>query len=322
MSIYTLGVVCASFFWNSSLNAEIVKPDRIGFAITMLLIGMTTVATTDLISKSIIPLISIWQLLALRSMVGLLFLLSILISLKKLPTIKTINLVAVLCRSFLMTTCYVCFFLALAKIPIALVAGAFFCGPFFMVILSRFMLGETFGIWRSTSLVGGFVGVILILQPTSVEFDSHMILALLSAFLYALTQVVTRKYCKKEDPAAISCWLTITFLFSGCAGMLVLWLLPSLLDTSFINRPTVTMPLLPFLALTFIGVCSIIIHYCLSAAYQNAPSSLIGPLEYIYLPLAAVGGYFFYNEIPNLTALIGILIIIAAGLIVAWRKDA
>ncbi len=304
------------------MNAELAKSDRIGFAIIMLLLGVTTVTATDLISKSIIPLISVWQLLLLRSLVGLIFLFFVLLALKKLPTIKTINFKAVILRSSLMSACYVCFFLALAKVPIALLAGAFFCSPFFMVILSRFMLGETFGIWRGISIVGGFVGVILVLQPTSVEFDSYMILALFSAFLYALTQVVTRKYCKKEDPVAISYWLTITFFATGLFGMIALWLLPSMNGINFVNRPNVTLPLAPLLILSFIGVCSVIVHYALSAAYQNAPASLLGPLEYVYLPLALVGGYFFYDEIPNFTAFIGISIIIVAGLIVAWRKDA
>lgn len=298
-----------------------ISPDRIGYAIIMLLLGIVTVTSSDLIAKSIIPLISVWQLLALRSIFGLIFLIFTLLYLKKLPYIKTLNVKAVLLRSSLMSVTYLCFYLSLARIPIALVAGAFFCGPLFMVILSRIMLNETFGIWRATSLISGFVGVILILQPTSIEFDPFMILALLSAFLYALTQVVTRKYCRKEDPSALSYWLTITFLFTGVCGIAVIWLLPSLAGTKFINRSFVIMDWTPLLILGFLGISSIVVHYTLSAAYQNAPSSLLGPLEYIYLPMAVAGGYFFYDEIPNLSAFIGIIIIIAAGIIITWRKD-
>jgi len=288
----------------------------------MLMIAIVAVLANDLIAKSIIPDLSVWQLLFTRSLFGLGFLFSILIILKKTPSIKAISLKSVLLRSALMSICSVCFYLALARIPIALVAGAFFCGPFFMVILSRIILGETFGIWRSTSLIGGFVGVILVLQPTSVDFDSFIILGLLSAFLYALTQVVTRKYCKKEDPVALSFWLTVTFLMTGLVGFLVLWFFPSLIGTSFVDRPSIILPASVTLLILILGVCSIIVHYALSAAYQNAPSSILGPLEYTYLPLAVIGGYLFFDEIPNLTAFIGIAIIIVAGVIVAWRKDA
>jgi len=288
----------------------------------MVLIGISVVTAADLVSKSIIPLVSIWQLLLVRSLFGITFLVSFILFLKKLPSVKPLSFKAVIMRSLLMNGCYIAFFLALAKIPIALVAGAFFCGPFFMVLLSRYMLGETFGIWRTISLVGGFIGVLLVLQPNSVEFDPIILLALFSAFLYALTQVFTRKYCKKEDPTAISFWLTLTFLITGLIGVVILWVSAPLVGTEFINRSNVNLPWIPLAIISFLGLCNIIVHYTLSAAYQNAPSSLIGPLEYIYLPMAALGGYFFYNEIPNLMALLGIVIIIIAGLIVAWRKDA
>ena len=299
-----------------------MKPDNIGFAILMVLIGIGLVAAADLVSKSIIPLLSIWQLLVVRSCFGLTFLLCIIFYLKKLPSINPISFSAVIVRSLLMTACYICFFLGLAKIPIALVAGAFFCGPFFMVLLSRVMLGEKFGLWRTISLIGGFIGVLLVLQPNSAEYDPFLLLSLLSAFLYALTQVVTRKYCKKEDPTALSFWLTITFLITGVIGMVVLWGVNPLVGEQFINRPGALLAWIPILIISFLGISNVIVHYTLSAAYQNAPSSLIAPLEYIYLPIAALGGYFFYDEIPNFMAMVGIAIIIIAGLIVAWRKDA
>lgn len=304
------------------MNAKVEKLDRIGFAISILLLGIVIVATSDLIAKSIIPYVSVWLLLFLRSLCAFIFLIALLFFLKKLPSIKALNFKAVLCRSLLMSACYICFYLALANISIAIAAGAFFCGPFFMALLSRLMLGETFGIWRSISLIIGFLGIVLILQPNSVAFDFYVILALLSAFLYALTQVVTRKYCKKEDPVALSCWLTLTFLVTGLIGVIVLALIPSFNGASFIDRPNVVvLPLFVFLIICFLGILSIVIHYALSAAYQNAPAGLLGPLEYIYLPIAILGGYLFYDEIPNLTAFVGIIIIIAAGLIIAWRKD-
>ncbi len=304
------------------MNVELAKPDHTGFAISMILLGTLIVTASDLIAKSVIPYVSVWQLLFLRSILGLSLLFPFLFFLKKLKSIQTLNLKAVLLRSSLMSATYLCFYTALANIPIALVAGAFFCGPFFMVLLSRFMLGEKFGVWRSFSLFAGFIGVLLILQPNSLEFEPLLLLGLVSAFFYALTQVVTRKYCKNEKPIALSYWLAITFLVTGLVGMIVLWFLPSLSGESFFSRPSGTLPLLPFLLLCFMSVCSIAMHFALSAAYQNAPSSLIAPLEYLYLPLAMLGGYFFYDETPNLTAIVGIAIIILAGLIVAWRKDA
>jgi len=288
----------------------------------MILIGMLIVSASDLISKTIIPHLSIWVLLFSRSLLGLVFLIPVLFLFKQFNATKAINLKAVIIRSSLMSLCYLFFYLGLAKVPIALVSGAFFCAPFFMVLLSRVMLGETFGIWRTASLIAGFIGVLMIIQPHSVEFDPFLILGVISSFLYALTQVVTRKYCKNENPIALSYWLAITFMLTGLIGIAVFWLMPSLAGSEFLNRPTATIPSNIFLLICIVAMCSIVMHFAMSAAYQNAPSSLIAPLEYTYLPIAVVGGYIFYNEIPNTMAFIGLTIIIIAGLVVAWRKDA
>nr|CAA6830928.1 MAG: Unknown protein [uncultured Thiotrichaceae bacterium] len=69
-----------------------------------------------------------------------------------------------------------------------------------------------------------------------------------------------------------------------------------------------------------VAIGSLAMHFSLAAAYQNAPASLVAPLEYLYMPLAILGGYVFFDEIPHATAIVGIVIIISAGLIIAWRE--
>jgi drug/metabolite transporter (DMT)-like permease len=182
------------------------------------------------------------------------------------------------------------------------------------------MIGETLGIWRLISVVSGFIGVMLILQPTSSQFDPILILPVICAFLYALTQVFTRKYCKNENPLAISYWLTVTFMISGLIGLIITWLLPVPAETGFLTRPATLIPVIPTLVIAAIAVGSLIMHFALASAYQNAPASLVAPLEYLYLPLTILGGYFFFDEIPQSSAIAGIGIIIAAGLIIAWRE--
>ena len=183
------------------------------------------------------------------------------------------------------------------------------------------MLKEKIGVWRLTSVVSGFIGVLLILQPTSAAFEWVLILPVICGFLYALTQVVTRKYCKDEDPLALSFWLTVTFFISGLIGVLVLFSLPTMQDPGFMTRPVILLDWNKTLVLIVIGAASLIMHFALAAAYQNAPGSLVGPLEYLYLPIAVIGGYFFFDEVPKVSALIGIFIIISAGLIIAWREQ-
>lgn len=296
------------------------RPDRTGFAVAMIVFGTSLVACSDLATKWLTANLSLWQLQSMRSIFGISFLFLILLATKKLSSLKVINVEALVIRSLLMTFTYLTFFTALAVLPIAMVAGGFFSGPLFMVLLAAVMLKETIGIWRITSAVGGFMGVLLILQPDISQLDPMLFLPVACGFVYALTQVYTRKHCKNEDPIAVSFWLTVMFLQSGLLGLFVLSFLPASPDPDFLTRPLVALPIPQLLALVAIAIASVILHFSIAAAYQNAPATLIAPLEYLYLPIAIVGGYLFFDEKPNGLALIGVLIVILAGLIITWRE--
>ena len=298
-----------------------LTPDRTRFGIGMALLGTTTIASSDLATKWLTADLSLWQLQSMRSLFAILLLLPLLLVSRKLSAIHVKNPKMVMIRSLLMTACYIFFFGSLAVIPIALVAGGFYCAPLFIVLLSWFMLKENIGLWRLTSVVSGFIGVLLILQPTSSAFEWVLILPVICGFLYAMTQVVTRKYCKDEDPLALSFWLTVAFFISGLTGVLVLLSLPTMTSPDFLTRPAIILNWDKTLVLVVIAAASLLMHFALAAAYQNAPGSLVGPLEYLYLPIAVIGGYFFFDEVPELSALIGIFIIISAGLIIAWREQ-
>ena len=108
---------------------------------------------------------------------------------------------------------------------------------------------------------------------------------------------------------------------AGLFGLLVLIAMPVVDNPGFLTRPTTLVAWDKMIVLVIIAAASLLMHFALAAAYQNAPGSLVGPLEYLYLPIAVIGGYLFFDEIPKLSALVGIAIIITAGLIIAWREQ-
>jgi len=305
-----------------SAQSQIVdmRPDRTGFAVVMIVFGTSLVACTDLATKWLTSNLSLWQLQAMRSVFGLCFLLLLLVAMRKLSSLKVINIEALVVRSLLMTLTYLTFFTALAMLPIAMVSGGFFSGPLFMVLIASVMLKEHIGIWRIASATVGFLGVLLILQPDFSQLDPMIFLPVVCGFFYALTQAYTRKYCKNEDPIAISFWLTFMFLQSGLLGLIILSFMPASEDPGFLSRPLVMLPLPQLLALIGIAMSSVVMHFSIAAAYQNAPATLIAPLEYLYLPIAIIGGYLFFDETPNSVGLLGVFIVIAAGLIITWRE--
>ena len=58
----------------------------------------------------------------------------------------------------------------------------------------------------------------------------------------------------------------------------------------------------------------------LSRAYQIADVGAVAPFEYAYLPLAAVLGYFAFDEVPAWNTLIGMVLIIVSGIYIGYRE--
>ena len=57
----------------------------------------------------------------------------------------------------------------------------------------------------------------------------------------------------------------------------------------------------------------------LPAAYQSAPSVVIATFDYSYLIFATLFGFLIFSEVPDWQTVIGILMIVVAGLMVARR---
>ena len=69
-----------------------------------------------------------------------------------------------------------------------------------------------------------------------------------------------------------------------------------------------------------VGFFATVSHMMMTYALSLAPSSTLAPLQYFELPVATVFGYLVFNDFPNALSLLGIAIIIAAGLYMIHRE--
>jgi len=70
-------------------------------------------------------------------------------------------------------------------------------------------------------------------------------------------------------------------------------------------------------------ICGVLVAaagYLLNQAYRVSMANVIAPFEYVALPLAILWGWLFWNEIPSLSTLLGIVLIGCAGLYVFVRE--
>jgi len=65
-----------------------------------------------------------------------------------------------------------------------------------------------------------------------------------------------------------------------------------------------------------IGVGHILLTYC----YRYAEPLLLASFDYISMIWATLLGYFVLAEVPQAMVLVGAGVVIAAGLLIAWRE--
>lgn len=213
-------------------------------------------------------------------------------------------------RGILLVLSTLCFWTALAHLPLVEAATVSFVCPTMVVIFSALLLGERPRREHWIALAMGFVGVLIALRPGVAHAGVGAIAALSSAAFYALYLVLTRKVADQAD--------SLVLLFHANAiGALAL---------SVVAPAAARMPnaLAEWLILPALGVFGALGHWCLIKAYAKADAATLAPFMYAQLLVAAFYGWLIYDNLPDGFTLLGMTVILASGLYVLneGRKSA
>ena len=203
-------------------------------------------------------------------------------------------------------------FLSLRYLPLADAVAIAFVMPFIMLILGHFVLGEEVGIRRIAACGVGFVGTLMVIQPSFAEVGWIATLPLSVAVIFSVFMLVTRQIAKEADPLALQA-------VGGLVGvpiLLALMLLP-------IDLPDLT-PGWPSggdaWLLVAMGVLGTGAHLLMTWSLRFAPSATLAPMQYLEIPMATLLGLIFFDELPDGLAAAGIALTVAAGLYIIWRE--
>lgn len=197
-------------------------------------------------------------------------------------------------------------FTALKYLPITVTTTIMFAGPIVVTLLAIPMLGERVGMHRIFAVCVGFFGVVFVMQPWGVGFHPAMFLnlaALVSASLYFL---MTRMLAGVESNATSQLW---------ASGLATFVILPFALS-NWVWPPAGV----DWVFFLLIGIFGGTAHILATWAHRLADASLLAPVIYIQIILAAIVGVIFFNTWPTIWTLGGGTIIIAAGIYI-WHRE-
>lgn len=205
---------------------------------------------------------------------------------------------------------------ALQYLPLADAIAIAFVLPFLMLLLGRFVLGEQVGLRRIVACLVGFVGTLLVIQPSFAEVGWPALLPLVVAVNFAVFILVTRQIAKETDPIGLQ-------MVSGAMAVAAMAVVLGLSrGTELAVLKIVTPTSYEWWLLIGIGLLGTIAHLLMTWSLRYAPSTTLAPIQYLEMPAAAILGWLIFRDFPNGLALLGIAIIISAGLYIVFRERA
>ena len=218
--------------------------------------------------------------------------------------VKTQRIKIHLFRSALLFGATIFIFAGFANLSLAATMAIFQTAPLLVVILSVVFLSEVVGVKRWLSVVVGFVGALIIIQPGTDTFLIASIFPLLSALCYAGYAVSTRHLGTEEDPRT-------NFFYTGLVGTIV----STLILFPYLQK----IELVDIVYFTLLGTLGGLGHYCLILALRKSEASLLAPFSYFDLIFSACLGIIFFTEYPTQSLILGATIIVGAGIYTWYR---
>jgi S-adenosylmethionine uptake transporter len=273
--------------------------------VVVMLVGDFVFALLDALAKWLATSFPIGQVVLVRSLASLVFLspmiarqggVGALFRLER-PLVQFMRVVAISVDVFF-------FYAAVIRLPLADVMSFYMAGPIYVAALSHFMLGERVGWRRWVAILLGFVGVLIILQPTAGVFSSGSLYALIGSIGFALAIIFSRMLRGTSDTVLVT-WQTIGA--AVIAGVLAIgeWVPATNFDYG---------------AMIVLGLVSCIAHMLITRALKLAPASTLAPLHYTLLLWAIVFGWVFFGDVPGWRTLIGAGVVVLAGLFIVHRQ--
>lgn len=198
--------------------------------------------------------------------------------------------------------------LALHRMPVGEAVAIAYLAPFLVMLLAIPLLGERIGLagWIGASV--GLLGVVFIARPGGGLDPIGVAFAFANAAFAATYHLMTRHLAGSES--------TIVMLYyTALVGSAVFGL------ATLGSLVTLDIGALDLAMMALLGVISLLGHFFFTAAYREAPASLLAPINYLHLFWAGGFGWLFFGHVPDGWSLAGMALVCASGVVVAvWAR--
>ena len=197
-----------------------------------------------------------------------------------------------------------CFFYGITSTPLAQLTTLGFTVPIFATILAVIFMGEKIRIRRTSALIIGFIGTIIVMSP-DISIELGAMLIIFSSFLWSVCLIFIKKLTQTDSAVTISLYFGI--------GMI-----PATFAMAFPVLEMIDMR--QFIILVFIAITGTLAQTIMNSALKKGDLALLLPFDFLRLIWSVLIGYALFAEEPQITLWIGGVLIIGSTSYIAWRE--
>lgn len=202
------------------------------------------------------------------------------------------------------------YILALAWTPLSMTSALLQATPLAVVAGAALILGEKVGWRRWTSILAGFAGVLIILQPWDAQFDPYGLLTVACVVVLASRDLSTRAMPAHVGSFALAGWAYLGLVFAGSALM------------AGMGTPFVWPDATGWLWLAGALGTGLVAYYMVVACVRMGEVAVVAPYRYTRLVFAAILATVFLGEVLAPATLIGATIVVGSGVYAFARERA
>ena len=192
-----------------------------------------------------------------------------------------------------------CWFSGLSVVPLTEATALSFTNTIFGSIIAAIFLKENLSRQRLGAIFFGFLGILVIVRPGLIEWNSGTFLVLVAAFCWGGSVVVVKELSRTDSSASIVAWFGIQLSIMSFPFAIMFWSWPVSTD---------------YFWLALMGLLGTLGHLAMTRALKLMDSAAVFPLDFIRLLWAALFGYVFFSELPDLWTWLGAAIIVISTL--------
>ena len=211
------------------------------------------------------------------------------------------------------------YFYNIANIPLGDAVTYSKTAPIFTAIFAWIFLNEKLSPSAWIAVFVGFIGIILIAQPSGIGFSKYDMLGIFSGIGAALAYTSIRELKDYYDTKMI----VLSFTLVGTLAPILLFIISSYFyipELDFMLGEFVIPSGVVWVYIIGLGTLGTLSQYYMTKAYGETKAGIVGAVSYTNIVFAIFVGLLLGDALPNLITTCGIVLIVSAGIMVAKSK--